>query len=139
MSTPRTASQLAHLETLASRADDGFWQGQFRSLRLSSVFQPVVTLSTGQVVGHEGLVRLDYADGRGATPFRFFSGGLDEAGLVDHDIEPDVLAAIGPEDLFVTDLVAFAAEAADRVRADHAYFRADHALGAFRWVDQVFR
>ncbi len=63
----------------------------------------------------------------------------DEAGLVDHDIEPDVLAAIGPEDLFVTDLVAFAAEAADRVRADHAYFRADHALGAFRWVDQVFR
>lgn len=63
----------------------------------------------------------------------------DEAGLVDHDIEPDVLAAIGPEDLFVTDLVSFAAEAADRVRADHASFRADHALGAFRWVDQVFR
>lgn len=85
MSTPRTASQLAHLETLASRADDGFWQGQFRSLRLSSVFQPVVTLGTGRVVGHEGLVRLDYADGRGATPFRFFSGGLDEAGLVELD------------------------------------------------------
>jgi EAL domain-containing protein (putative c-di-GMP-specific phosphodiesterase class I) len=45
----------------------------------------VVTLSTGRVVGHEGLVRLDYADGRGATPFRFFSGGLDEAGLVELD------------------------------------------------------
>ena len=85
MSNPRTASQLSHLETLASQADDGCWQGQFRSLRLSSVFQPVVTLSTGQVVGHEGLVRLDYADGRGATPFRFFSGGLDEAGLVELD------------------------------------------------------
>ncbi|MGK2940550.1 MAG: EAL domain-containing protein [Immundisolibacter sp.] len=63
----------------------GIWQGQFRGLRLSSVFQPVVTLSTGRVVGHEGLVRLDYADGRGATPFRFFSGGLDEVGLVDLD------------------------------------------------------
>ncbi len=63
----------------------------------------------------------------------------DEAGLVDHDVEPDVLAAIGPEDLFVTDVVDFAAEAADRVRADHEHFRADHALGAFRWVDQVFR
>ena len=85
MSTLRNASQLSHLEALASQADDGFWQGQFRSLRLSSVFQPVVTLSTGQVVGHEGLVRLDYADGRGATPFRFFSGGLDEAGLVELD------------------------------------------------------
>lgn len=63
----------------------------------------------------------------------------DEAGLVDHDIEPDVLAAIGPEDLFVTDVVDFAAEAAERVRADHEHFRADHALGAFDRVDQVFR
>jgi EAL domain-containing protein (putative c-di-GMP-specific phosphodiesterase class I) len=85
MSNLRTASQLSHLEALASQAEDGSWQGQFRSLRLSSVFQPVVTLSTGRVVGHEGLVRLDYADGRGATPFRFFSGGLDEAGLVELD------------------------------------------------------
>lgn len=73
------------VEDLAFVAADGAWQGQFRGLRLSSVFQPVVTLSTGRVVGHEGLVRLDYADGHGATPFRFFSGGLDEAGLVDLD------------------------------------------------------
>ena len=29
----------------------------------------------------------------------------DEAGLVDHDIEPDVLDAIGPEELFVQDIV----------------------------------
>lgn len=85
MSNLRTASQLSHLEALARQADDGCWQGQFHSLRLSSVFQPVVTLRTGRVVGHEGLVRLDYADGRGATPFRFFSGGLDEAGLVELD------------------------------------------------------
>jgi uncharacterized protein (DUF2252 family) len=63
----------------------------------------------------------------------------DEAGLVDHDVEPDVLTAIGPEDLFVEDIVGFATEAADRVRSDHAHFRADHALGAFRAVDLVFR
>lgn len=63
----------------------------------------------------------------------------DEPGLVDHDVEPDVLAAIGPEDLFVRDVVGFATEAADRVRADHEHFRADHALGAFGSVDQVFR
>ena len=79
------ASSVAQLEESISRSDNGAWQGQFRSLRLSSVFQPVVTLSTGRVVGHEGLVRLDYADGRGVTPFRFFSGGLDTTGLVELD------------------------------------------------------
>ena len=63
----------------------------------------------------------------------------DEAGLVDHDVEPDVLAAIGPEDLFVEDIVQFAAEAFARVRADHEHFKADHDLGAFRQVDKVFR
>lgn len=63
----------------------------------------------------------------------------DDAGLVDHDVEPDVVDAVGPEDLFVEDVVAFAEEAADRVRADHEHFRADHALGAFASVDIVFR
>jgi EAL domain-containing protein (putative c-di-GMP-specific phosphodiesterase class I) len=73
------------VEDLASQNEDGVWEGHFRGLHLSSAFQPVVTLSTGRVIGHEGLVRLNYADGRGATPFRFFSGGLDESGLVDLD------------------------------------------------------
>ncbi|MEN8704957.1 MAG: DUF2252 family protein [Nocardioides marinisabuli] len=63
----------------------------------------------------------------------------DEAGLVDHDIEPDVLEAIGPEDLFVQDVVEYAAEAFDRVRADHRHFRSDQELGAFEMVDRVFR
>ena len=63
----------------------------------------------------------------------------DEAGLVDHDIEPDILAAIGPTELFVEDVVTFAEEAAARVRADHEHFKADHDLGAFRSVDHVFR
>ena len=63
----------------------------------------------------------------------------DEAGLVDHDIEPDVLEAIGPEELFVQDIVEYAAEAADRVRADHRHFRSDQELGAFAMVDRVFR
>ena len=63
----------------------------------------------------------------------------DEAGLVDHDIEPDIVEAIGSRKLFVDDMVAFAEEAADRVRADHQHFRADHELGAFVFVDRVFR
>lgn len=63
----------------------------------------------------------------------------DEAGLVDHDIEPDVLAAIGNEDLFVRDVVAFAQEAQQRIREDHEHFRADHDMDAFSQVDHVFR
>lgn len=79
------APRVRPVEDLANQDANGVWDGHFRGLHLSSVFQPVVTLSTGRVVGHEGLVRLNYADGRGATPFRFFSGGLDESGLVDLD------------------------------------------------------
>jgi uncharacterized protein (DUF2252 family) len=63
----------------------------------------------------------------------------DDVGERDVDIEPLVLEAIGPPELFLADVLGFAAEAAERVRADHASFRADHALGAFASVDRVFR
>ena len=55
----------------------------------------------------------------------------DEAGDVDDDVEPPIVDAIGPPELFVDDVLRFAEEAADRLRADHEHFRADHALGAF--------
>ncbi len=63
----------------------------------------------------------------------------DETGDLDHGVEPQILAAIGPPELFVDDVVRFAAEAADRVRRDHAAFRADHRLGAFRSIDVAYR
>jgi uncharacterized protein (DUF2252 family) len=63
----------------------------------------------------------------------------DEVGERDVDIEPLVLDAIGSPELFVADTLAFAEEAAGRVRADHEHFRADHRLGAFTAVDRVFR
>lgn len=63
----------------------------------------------------------------------------DETGDVDYDIEPSIVAAIGPTDLFVDDTVRFAIEAADRVRSDHEHFKADHELGAFRTVDVIYR
>lgn len=63
----------------------------------------------------------------------------DEAGLVDHDVEPEIVAAIGLDDLFVDDIVRFSAEADARNKADHKAFRADHALGAFRRVDVMYR
>jgi uncharacterized protein (DUF2252 family) len=56
----------------------------------------------------------------------------DEAGDVAGDVEPQIVAAIDPPDLFVDDILRFAEEAATRLRADHEHFRADHALGAFR-------
>ncbi len=63
----------------------------------------------------------------------------DDGGGLDHDVEPAIAAAIGPGELFVDDIARFAREAAERARADHETFRADHALGAFRRVDVVHR
>ncbi len=63
----------------------------------------------------------------------------DEAGGLDHDVEPKIVEAIKPADLFVEDIVRFADEAAERVRRDHAAFQEDHAADAFRNVDIVYR
>lgn len=56
----------------------------------------------------------------------------DESGAVDEDVEPRIVAAIRPPELFVDDVLRFAEEAAERLRRDHEHFRADHAAGAFQ-------
>ncbi|MBX7450881.1 DUF2252 domain-containing protein [Mycolicibacterium sp. 3033] len=63
----------------------------------------------------------------------------DDAGLLDHDVEPDIVDAIGVPDLFVDDIVRFAEEADDRSTRDHKAFCDDHSLGAFRRIDLVYR
>ncbi|WP_422745196.1 DUF2252 domain-containing protein [Mycobacterium sp. WMMD1722] len=63
----------------------------------------------------------------------------DESGLVDYDVEPAIVDAIGSPELFVDDIVRFAEDADDRCRRDHEAFRADHELGAFRRIDLVYR
>lgn len=63
----------------------------------------------------------------------------DDTGRLDYDIEPAILEAIGPEKLFVQDILRYAEEAHARVRDDHRMFREDHALGAFHTVDRRFR
>jgi len=63
----------------------------------------------------------------------------DETGDFDRDVEPLIVRAIGDADLFVDDMLRFADEAADRVRRDHAFYCADHALGAFKAVDIIFK
>ncbi len=63
----------------------------------------------------------------------------DDLGEVDYDVEPSIVAAATPEALFVSDIVRFATEAADRLATDHALFREDHALGAFDRIEMVYR
>lgn len=63
----------------------------------------------------------------------------DEIGELEHDIEPEILRAMGSPELFVDDVVRFAAETADRVRSDHEEFRVDHSLGAFESIDVAHR
>jgi uncharacterized protein (DUF2252 family) len=63
----------------------------------------------------------------------------DEVGAIERDIEPEILAAVGERRLFEDDIIRFAREAAKRVRRDHASFREDHDLGAFRMIDTVYR
>ncbi len=63
----------------------------------------------------------------------------DDLGQVDYDVEPSIVAAASPRALFVSDIQRFAEEAADRLAADHAAFREDHAQGAFDSVEMVYR
>ena len=63
----------------------------------------------------------------------------DDIGALNGDLEPRILASVDPRQLFLDDVVRFAAEAAERLRSDHEAFRADHALGAFRTIDHVYR
>ncbi|MER0239508.1 DUF2252 family protein [Fulvimarina sp. MAC8] len=63
----------------------------------------------------------------------------DDLGQIDYDVEPSIIAAASPHALFKADLVRWSEEAADRLEADHKFFRKDHAMGAFDNVDMVYR
>ena len=63
----------------------------------------------------------------------------DDRGQIDYDVEPSIVAAARPRRLFIADIRRFTEEAGDRLKADHALFRADHAQGAFDSVDMVYR
>lgn len=62
----------------------------------------------------------------------------DEIGELERDIEPDILQAMAPTELFCDDIVRYAEEASKRLKVDHQCFRADHELGAFKRVDVVY-
>ncbi|KAA9005270.1 DUF2252 domain-containing protein [Histidinibacterium aquaticum] len=63
----------------------------------------------------------------------------DDLGKIDYDLEPSIVEAARPRKLFVNDIMRFAEEAADRLKADHKLFCEDHADGAFDTIDKVYR
>ncbi|WOI56127.1 DUF2252 domain-containing protein [Palleronia sp. LCG004] len=63
----------------------------------------------------------------------------DDLGKIDYDVEPSIMEAASPRKLFLADMVRWAEEAADRLKADHEMFSEDYALGAFDRVDMIYR
>ncbi len=63
----------------------------------------------------------------------------DDLGQVDYDVEPSIIAACKPRELFVEDLLRFTVETADRLKRDHLDFVEDFELGAFDRIDMVYR
>ncbi|MGK7654582.1 DUF2252 domain-containing protein [Roseovarius sp. B08] len=63
----------------------------------------------------------------------------DDLGRIDYDVEPSIMEAMSPLRLFEDDIVRFSEEAVARLKRDHAFFREDHAHGAFDSLDVVFR
>jgi hypothetical protein len=81
-----------YLATLPAQAVEGrqLWcsaatgqvQGQFFQCSLTSVFAPIVSLATGEVVAHEGRIRT-YADGgAGLSAWKLFSMAADDESLI---------------------------------------------------------
>ncbi|MEF2552548.1 DUF2252 family protein [Aurantimonas sp. A2-1-M11] len=63
----------------------------------------------------------------------------DDLGQIDYDVEPSIVAAASPRELFFADILRFTEETDARMRRDFAFFCEDHALGAFDRVDMVYR
>ncbi len=63
----------------------------------------------------------------------------DDLGQLDYDVEPSIIEAANPPELFIGDMVRFAEEATRRLKQDHDHFREDHKLGAFTHIDKVYR
>ncbi len=63
----------------------------------------------------------------------------DDLGQIDYDVEPSIIAACEPRELFIEDLLRFTVETADRLKADHRAFKEDFEVGAFDSIDMVYR
>lgn len=64
----RTELSYASLHTQLQSGPDGRRIAAYRGYRCSSAFQPIVSLTHARVVGHEGLLRAEDAQGRNVPP-----------------------------------------------------------------------
>ncbi|WP_254695926.1 DUF2252 domain-containing protein [Palleronia sp. THAF1] len=63
----------------------------------------------------------------------------DDLGQVDYDVEPSIVAACEPTELFCADIIRFTEETAKRLKHDHKAFIEDFEAGAFDSIDMVYR
>lgn len=63
----------------------------------------------------------------------------DDAGQLDYRIEPRILEAMEPLELFIDDMLCFAREAVARMDRDHAMYRRDLKLDAFSQPMKAYR
>ncbi|ETW13359.1 hypothetical protein ATO8_09106 [Roseivivax marinus] len=63
----------------------------------------------------------------------------DDAGQLDYRIEPRIVEAMEPQELFFEDILNFAEEAVERLRRDHDFYRKDWKLGAFDMTLKLYR
>jgi len=63
----------------------------------------------------------------------------DDAGELDYRIEPRIIEAMQPFDLFVDDLLCFGREAVKRLKRDHKFFKMDLKRGAFDMRQKHYR
>lgn len=63
----------------------------------------------------------------------------DDAGELDYRIEPRILEAMEPDELFIDDILCFARAAVKRLKTDHGYYKRDLALGAFEMSQKRYR
>lgn len=67
------------------RDEHGQVQGQFYNCSLTSAFEPLITLSSRDVVAHEGTLRTYAGDGVGLAAWKLFAMAADDASLVSLD------------------------------------------------------
>lgn len=63
----------------------------------------------------------------------------DDAGELDYRIEPRILEAMAPDELFMDDILCFARSAVKRLKTDHCFYKRDLALGAFDMSQKRYR
>lgn len=81
---------------------------------------------------------VEYADacGRALAQAHALS---DDLGQVDYDVEPSIVEATRPPELFVDDILQFTLETAQRIERDHEAFVHDVELGAYDTIDRIYR